>query len=88
MLMLSLSSGVLFAQKAKDTATAHKHVLATYSCPMHPDVVSDKAGKCSKCGMALTQSKKEQMKMEVKCILVPCILTKQVVKQRTALFVE
>jgi FtsP/CotA-like multicopper oxidase with cupredoxin domain len=24
-----------------------------YSCPMHPDVVSDEAGKCPKCGMKL-----------------------------------
>lgn len=24
-----------------------------YSCPMHPEVKSDKAGKCSKCGMDL-----------------------------------
>ncbi len=36
-----------------------------YSCPIHPDVTSDAAGKCSKCGMDLTVSKKEQMKMEV-----------------------
>lgn len=37
---------------------------ATYSCPMHADVTSDKPGKCSKCGMALTLSKKEEMKMQ------------------------
>ena len=36
-----------------------------YSCPMHPEVTSDKPGVCSKCGMNLTRSKKEQMKMEV-----------------------
>ena len=29
-----------------------------YSCPMHPDVTSDKAGKCSKCGMDLVKNKK------------------------------
>ena len=28
-----------------------------YSCPMHADVVSDKPGKCSKCGMALIKIK-------------------------------
>jgi Heavy metal binding domain len=31
---------------------------AAYVCPMHPDVTSDKAGKCSKCGMALVKKTK------------------------------
>ena len=30
-----------------------------YVCPMHPEVVSDKAGKCPKCGMALVPVKAE-----------------------------
>jgi glutamine amidotransferase PdxT len=38
---------------------------AIYSCSMHPEITSNKPGKCSKCGMDLTKSKKEQMKMEV-----------------------
>jgi hypothetical protein len=25
-----------------------------YTCPMHPEIVQDKAGKCPKCGMNLT----------------------------------
>ncbi|MDE3252947.1 MAG: hypothetical protein KGO92_09070 [Bacteroidota bacterium] len=29
----------------------------SYTCPMHPDVVSDKPGKCSKCGMNLVEKK-------------------------------
>jgi hypothetical protein len=38
----------------------HKHMdqpkdtaMTTYSCPMHPDIKSDKPGTCSKCGMDL-----------------------------------
>lgn len=30
----------------------------SYACPMHPDVTSDKPGKCSKCGMDLVKKKK------------------------------
>ena len=28
-----------------------------YTCPMHPEVISDKPGDCSKCGMALIEKK-------------------------------
>ncbi len=35
-----------------------------YTCPMHPEVQSDKAGKCPKCGMGLVKSEKMKgMKM-------------------------
>ena len=27
----------------------------TYTCPMHPEVKSDKPGKCPKCGMTLVK---------------------------------
>lgn len=62
-------SYITFAQavetgKSKKTATTAKR-QANYSCPMHPDVKSNKPGKCTKCGMDLTLSKKEQMKREV-----------------------
>ena len=31
--------------------------VKTYTCPMHPEVKSDKPGKCPKCGMELIEKK-------------------------------
>ena len=31
--------------------------LKTYTCAMHPEVISDKPGKCPKCGMELIEKK-------------------------------
>ncbi len=39
----------------KEGSVAAPATAAAYSCPMHADVVSDKPGKCSKCGMDLTK---------------------------------
>ncbi len=62
MLMVASTSSI-FAQKSKQTAPKNDSTtIAVYSCPMNPDVVSDKSGSCPKCGMDLTLSKKEQMK--------------------------
>jgi hypothetical protein len=57
-----------FAQKIKGNTDLQKGgtvIASTFTCPMHPDVISDKPGKCSKCGMDLTLSTKEQMKASV-----------------------
>jgi hypothetical protein len=41
----------------KTTATSVK-----YTCKMHPEVISDKPGKCPKCGMDLVEVKSTEMK--------------------------
>jgi hypothetical protein len=43
------------AEKAAGPAVA----TALYACPMHPEVTSDKPGKCSKCGMTLVKREKK-----------------------------
>ncbi len=45
----SASGGSQDAGSAKSATQAG----VTYTCPMHPEVTSDKAGKCPKCGMFL-----------------------------------
>src|SRR5215210_5770922 len=67
-LIASLATFTTFAQKAKGNtkkAGSTITIQSNYRCPMHPDVVSNEPGKCSKCDMDLTLSKKEQMKKEV-----------------------
>ncbi len=41
------------------SAAAQSDVL--YQCPMHPEVISDKPGKCPKCGMQLVARTKEEV---------------------------
>ena len=56
------------AQKSKanlKNAKSGANIQYRYNCPMHPEVGSSKPGKCPKCEMDLTLSKKEQMKAEV-----------------------
>ena len=55
---LSLITVSLFAQSTEKQNKKTEKVK--FSCPMHADVTSDKAGACSKCGMDLTKSKTEK----------------------------
>lgn len=46
--------------KRNDTTTIHT-AGTTYTCPMHPEVISDKPGKCPECKMALVEKGRENM---------------------------
>ncbi|MEY3738628.1 MAG: hypothetical protein RL544_1406 [Bacteroidota bacterium] len=64
--VLTAMSISLFAQdKTEKNTNTQDSVLVKkgeYYCPMHPDVKSKHASKCSRCGTPLNLSVKEQMK--------------------------
>jgi hypothetical protein len=62
---ITLSFAVKSQKSKANSEVADGTVISTYSCSMHPDVKSDKPGKCSKCGNALALTPKEKMKMDV-----------------------
>lgn len=57
----------------------HKHEMMEqmkYTCPMHPEIVQDHPGNCSKCGMALVPGEKPMMveNTEYTCPMHPEII--------------
>jgi len=56
------------SEMSADTTKKIKPAKVQYTCPMHPEVLSGKPGKCPKCGMTLVKKepakkKAEKMKM-------------------------
>ena len=39
------------------TKNQNTEATKTYTCSIHPEVISDKPGKCPKCGMELIEKK-------------------------------
>ena len=55
---------VTFAQMKTDSTHMNmKMAHKKYTCPMHPEVVRSKPGKCPKCGMKLVAMKMKGKKM-------------------------
>ncbi|MBK0379235.1 heavy metal-binding domain-containing protein [Mucilaginibacter segetis] len=61
-IMLMATAAILFSACGSNTAnktntdtTAKKTATMQYTCTMHPEVLSNKPGKCPKCGMTLVE---------------------------------
>ena len=53
LLFLGVSCGSKTAKTETKSETEQVATNGYYTCPMHPEVHSDKPGNCPKCGMAL-----------------------------------
>ncbi len=57
----TVTAGVSKAEQAQPTSESK----ATYTCPMHPEVHSEKPGNCPKCGMTLVKGKAAETKQNM-----------------------
>ena len=66
-LLFSITMQTAKAQTKMKSESSKTTTKVQYTCKMHPEVISDKPGKCPKCGMALVKktdtSKKTTIKM-------------------------
>ena len=67
MVSLTIFSLAVFAQDTIQQKSKMKTEQTNYSCPMHPEVTSNKPGKCSKCGMDLKKVQAVAYACPMKC---------------------
>jgi uncharacterized protein with PIN domain len=61
------------------TTTVNK--LQQYTCPMHPEVMSNKPGKCPKCGMTLVKVEAKKVK-EAIAYVYTCTMHPEVISDK------
>jgi len=61
LLFFAVSTVMFFnACSGSSTQKTEQTAKVEYTCPMHPEVIQDKPGKCPKCGMELVEKKADQ----------------------------
>src|SRR2546426_5341376 len=72
---MAQQSGATPVPPEQSALTADNRDDEFYTCAMHPDVMSDKPGKCPKCGMTLVRTRRPEMaEYEVKLATTPAIV--------------
>lgn len=51
-------------EKTEEPMTGEETAKVEYTCTMHPEVISDKPGKCPKCGMELVKKEGSHEEMD------------------------
>jgi hypothetical protein len=87
LVMLTISTVLMFSFSATaqepgtspppepPTSAARNHDDEFYTCPMHPDVMSDTPGKCPKCAMTLVRTRRPEMaEYDVKLSTTPALV--------------
>ncbi len=65
-LLFSVTIQTAQAQTKIKSESSKTTTKVQYTCKMHPEVISDKPGKCPKCGMALVKKTDTKKKTTVK----------------------